>query len=431
MAASLALVALSASAARGQDCSVRGQNAFVAAVLQEYYLWYRELPSTDPSLFDSPEAYLDAVRYRPLDQYFSYITTQQQSDAYYSASEYAGVGFSAQQTSAIEYRITQVYPESPASDAEMMRGDFITAVNGRPIAELLVSGELGQELGPNTVGHGVEIEWRRPNGRELRASFVKRVVTIPTVSQAEVIDVDGRPVGYVHLRNFVEPSFEALDRAFAKFREASVLDVVLDLRYNGGGLISVATHLGSLIGGLRTNTQVFVELVHNDKNTFRNSAQRFHDPEGTLDLPRLVVITTRSSASSSELVINGLAPFIPVTLVGAPTYGKPVGQYGFDFCDKVIFPVAFKNVNARGEGDYFDGLPVDCPSSDDLSRPLANPDEDSLEQALHFLRTGRCPMPPAAETPGAAPGRAPGTGVEALPLFPPLQTGFQALVNAW
>jgi C-terminal processing protease CtpA/Prc len=215
-------------------------------------------------------------------------------------------------------------------------------------------------------------------------------VTIPTVSQREIIDVDGLPVGYVHLRNFVEPSVEALNDAFAEFQARGVTAVVLDLRYNGGGLIDVARHLGSLIGGFRTNTQPFVELVHNDKNAHRNRTFRFDDPPESVDSPRLVVIATRASASSSELVIQGLKPFIPVTVVGDRTYGKPVGQYVFEFCDKVLVPVSFRNRNADGETDYFDGIPADCPAADNLDRSLGDPAESSLAEALYFLRRGEC-----------------------------------------
>ena len=121
-----------------------------------------------------------------------------------------------------------------------------------------------------------------------------------------------------------------------------------------------------------------------------NQAFRFEDPAAAVDVPRLVVITSRSSASSSELVINGLEPFIPVTLVGRRTFGKPVGQYGFEFCDKVIFPVSFLGVNAEGDSEYYDGLPVDCPMRDGLNRPLGHPEEARLAEALYFLRNGTC-----------------------------------------
>ena len=187
--------------------------------------------------------------------------------------------------------------------------------------------------------------------------MVKRLVTIPTVSLTRVVDVDGRKVGYLFFRNFVQPSTAALTEAFAALKAAGATELVLDLRYNGGGLVDVAVHLGSLIGGTRTNGQVMLNYVHNDKiGPTLNKTTRFANPEQALNLQRLVVITTRGSASASELVINSLRPFMPVTIIGDTTYGKPVGQYGLRFCDKVLYPVAFSIKNANLEGDFFDGL---------------------------------------------------------------------------
>jgi C-terminal processing protease CtpA/Prc len=372
------------------QCTVLDQNIFVRDTLQDIYLWYQELPDLNPALYPSPEAYLDAVRFRPQDETFSYITSAAASSSFYSASQYIGLGFSIHWIREDRARLAQVFPESPASEAGMARGDYLVAIGGTPIEELVAAGGFDAALGPSEIGVVIEIRWRSQFGEDRSAVLTKRPVTIPTVSQKEVFDVNGLPVGYVHLRNFVEPSVGALDAAFAEFQARGVTDIVLDLRYNGGGLIEVARHLGSLIGGFRTNTQPFVELAHNDKNSFRNRTFRFDDPEQSLDVPRLVVIATRASASASELVIEGLKPFIPVTIVGNRTYGKPVGQYGFEFCDKMLFPVSFRSRNAAGETDYFDGIPADCPASDNLDRALGDPAESSLAEALYFLRHGRC-----------------------------------------
>ena len=129
----------------------------------------------------------------------------------------------------------------------------------------------------------------------------------------------------------MNPSFQALDDAFAALHEAGATELVLDVRYNGGGLVDVAVHLASLIGGVPTQGRVLATFQHNDKNSDLNEDLRFETaPAQALDLARLFVITTRSSASASELVINSLRPHIPVVVVGDSTYGKPVGQYGFD-----------------------------------------------------------------------------------------------------
>ncbi len=365
--------------------------------MQDIYFWYRELPNPDPAGFSSPEAYLEAVRYRALDSSFSYIADKAESDAFFSESQFIGIGLSTRQTSATELRLAQVFPGSPASEAGLERGDFLLTINGRAVPELLQTGEIEGIFGPAEVGVVVSLSWRRLADRSTRsASLTKRAVTIPTVSVTRVYDLRRGPrVGYVFFRNFVQPSTAALNAAFHTLREAGVEELVLDLRYNGGGLLSVAQHLGGLIGGAATSGQVFVELFHNDKNQGRNSTLRFEQPAEAIGLPRLVAITTRGSASASEGVINGLRPFMPVTLVGDTTFGKPVGQYGFDFCTKTLFPVAFEARNANRDGDYYGGMPADCAAADDLDHELGDSEEASLSEALEFLRTGRC-------TPGAA-----------------------------
>jgi carboxyl-terminal processing protease len=367
-----------------------GQNTFVRDTLQNIYFWYRELPNLDPARSSSPEAYLDAVRYKPLDTYFSYITGKAADTAFYSDSQFIGFGLSSMQTSATDLRLAQVFPDSPASEIGLQRGDYLLVINGRSVPDLIRTGETSSIFGPTEIGVSAEVTWRRRDGSEGRATMRKRLVTIPTVSDTRVVAQGGQRVGYIHFRNFVQPSTAALDTAFSSLKAAGANELVLDLRYNGGGLVSVAQHLGGLIGGVRTNNEVFVEYFHNDKNANRNTVARFPSPAASLDLARLVVVTTRSSASASETMINSLRPFIPVTVVGNTSYGKPVGQYGFDFCEKVMYPVAFQVRNARGQGDYFGGIPADCAAGDDLEHQLGDPSEASLAEALGFLRSGRC-----------------------------------------
>lgn len=234
------------------------------------------------------------------------------------------------------------------------------------------------------------VVWQLPSGEEQSATLVKRAVTIPTVSALRLYAVDGRTVGYLNFRNFVQPSFSALDSAFAQLHEAGATELVLDLRYNGGGLVAVAQHLASLIGGTRTFDLTFAEFSHNGRHNDLNRTLRFEAKTNALGLARLVVITTGASASASELVINSLRPFIPVVIVGDTTYGKPVGQYSFAFCDKVLNPVSFILRNAQGEADFFDGFTPDCQAPDDLDHQLGDLEEASLAAAFSYLRTGAC-----------------------------------------
>lgn len=380
------------------SCTTTSQNLWVRDQLNTYYYWYQFLPSgVNPASFASPEAYLEAVRYRPIDDSFSFITPAASNDAFYSDSQFIGYGFS-NTTSTEGIRVLQVYDDSPASDAGLTRGDLIISVNGQTVASMIAAGTIGNVFGAADVGVASTIEWETLAGARRSARMVKRLVTIPTVSLTSVTTVDGRKVGYLFFRNFVQPSTAALTDAFAALKTAGATELVLDLRYNGGGLIDVAVHLASLIGGSRTNGQVMLNYVHNDKiGPQLNKSTRFTNPEQALNLDRLVVITTRNSASSSELVINSLRAYIPVTIIGDATYGKPVGQYGLRFCDKVLYPVAFSIKNANLQGDFFDGLPVDCGAGDDYLHQLGDPAEASFAEALTFIRTGACSPHAAAE----------------------------------
>jgi C-terminal peptidase prc len=350
-----------------------------------------------PASFASPEAYLEAVRYRPIDNTFSFITAAASNDAFYSDSQFIGYGF-GNQTTATEIRVLQVYDESPASEAGLLRGDRIVTVNGQTVSSMVTNGTIGSAFGAADIGVVTTIEWETPAGERRSARMVKRLVTIPTVSLTRVVDIDGRRVGYLFFRNFVTPSTAALTDAFAALKAAGANELVLDLRYNGGGLVDVAVHLASLIGGTRTNGQVMLNYIHNDRmGPQLNKSTRFNSPEQALSLQRLVVITTRGSASASELVINSLRAYMPVTIIGDTTYGKPVGQYGLRFCDKVLYPVAFSIKNANLEGDFFDGLPADCAAGDDYTHQLGDTAEASFAEALTFIRTGACSPRAATE----------------------------------
>jgi carboxyl-terminal processing protease len=392
--AALVLGGFFAGSAEGQvtigSCTTTGKNIYVRNTLNDIYFWYTELPNLDPARYSSPEAYLEAVRFRPLDEHFSYITSRESNEAFFGESQYVGAGFSSTFRGE-ELRIAQVFPDSPASEAGLARGDRVLSIGGRSVADLLVTNQLDAALGSADVGFTLQMQLVRRSGETFDARMTKRVVTIPTVSLTKVYQANGRRVGYIFFRNFVTPSSAALDQAFAELTTAGIDDLVLDLRYNGGGLVRVAQHLASLIGGARTRGQVFAEYFHNDKNAFRNEVTRFEtDTPNAARLDRLIVITTQGSASASELVINALRPFIPVIVVGDRTYGKPVGQYQFTFCDKMLAPVSFTLRNANGEGDFFGGIPADCPVADDVEHQLGDASESSLREALTFAATGAC-----------------------------------------
>ena len=387
--------------------------------MSDLYLWYSTMPTVNPTSFDSPEAYLDAVRYKTLDSTFSYVTSRAANDAFYSDSQFIGLGLSTTLNGA-EMRVLQVFPDSPAEEAGLSRGDRIVEIGGRQVSALVASGEIGTAFGASEIGVETDIVFVNSASASRAAHMVKRLVTIPTVSLTRVYTVGGRRIGYIFFRNFVEPSYAALDAAFAELSAAQVNDLVLDLRYNGGGLVNVAQYLSGYIGGKRTDGQVFAEYFHNDKNTFRNHTIRFENKPQSLTLDRLIVVTTGGSASASELVINALRPFIPVTVIGSRTYGKPVGQYGISFCDKLLALVSFALRNANGQGDFYDGFAPDCPAPDDADHQLGDLEEASLKEALAFASSGACSARASALR-----------GQSRIEVRQPRALGWQSLVNAY
>lgn len=409
------------------DCTIPGQNKFVSDVMTHWYYWYREMPNLDPAGYASPEALLEALKYRPRDTSFSYITGRAADQAFYSDSQFIGLGVSYRLEADGALRVTQVYPNSPASEGGLDRGQELLAIGGVDVPTLLASGQLGAAFGPSEVGVVVSVRFRQTDGVVRESTMVKRLVDIPTVSHTRVLDAGGRRVGYIMFRNFVQPSFEALSKAFTDLQTGGgVDDLVIDLRYNGGGLVSVAQHLGGLVGASRTEGQVFAQFVHNDKNSSRNTTLTFPAAVTDLGLQRLIVITTPSSASASELVINALRPFIPVVIVGNNTYGKPVGQYSFTFCEKVLHPVAFSLQNALGQGDFFGGFAPDCAAADDISHPIGDPAEASLAEALFYAARGRC-------SPGSASVADVRSAADAVGVRPARLTTdpFRELIGAW
>ncbi len=131
-------------------------------------------------------------------------------------------------------------------------------------------------------------------------------------------------------------------------------------------------------------------MTYNDKHTEQNHVLTFPTVATSLGLSQVVFITSDSTASASEFVINALSPFIHVVTVGSATFGKPVGEDGFNICSDVFYPITFKITNVNGYGDYFNGLPVTCAATDDLTRGLGDPSEAALATALTYVERANC-----------------------------------------
>ena len=157
--------------------------------------------------------------------------------------------------------------------------------------------------------------------------------------------------------------------------------------------MSVADTFASLLAGPARIGRVQSYTSYNQANSLQNSTTLFGFESNAIDFDTIVFITTDSSASATELVINALEPWVnDVALVGERTFGKPVGQDAYEFCDQLLRYVTFEVVNADFDGGYFSGLDVDCPAADDLAVPVGDITEASLAAALTRAASGTCPI---------------------------------------
>jgi carboxyl-terminal processing protease len=353
-------------------------NRELQKVMDSYYLWYEEMPSVNYQDYPTPVELLDALTYKALDRW-SYISTKQEIDAYYQNAQYIGFGVGLAFDTENNLWITFVFDDSPMKEFGVDRGWRIKAINGT-----IVTPSNANSLFSLTSSSFTFIN---PAQQEIVQTFAKREVVMNTVLMDSIYTRNAGKIGYFVLKGFVGPTINELDVIFNKYLAQGITDLIIDLRYNGGGSVLTASHLSNLIAGNIANNQVLGRYVHNDKHTADNQAILIEAKQNSINLNRVVFITTKNSASASELVINGLFPHMEVILVGDDTYGKPVGMYVFtsDSFDWAFVPICFKILNADNEGDYYNGIPVDIPANDGINYPFGDLNEPSLSAAIAFL----------------------------------------------
>lgn len=379
-------------------CSVEYQNEQFFEYMQEDYFWADQLQDNlDPEAFDDVYAVLEELRV-PEDRY-SYILTEEEYDQLFVTATYFGFGFSMEQISESRVKIRFVYDGSPAANAGMERADEILAIGGVPVSELLASGEFNEALGPNEQGLSREITWQKPDGTEQTELLSKVEVETNTVMGAQTYQVDNETVGYFALDSFINRTGDDLNTAFDLFAEQGVNHLVIDVRYNGGGLIRYANQISTQTAGTNVQGKTFLQYRFNEQNSELNETLPFSLVDGVeqLNLDRVFILTTGSSCSSSEIIINSLRPHIEVVTVGQPTCGKPVGQQPEELCDKVTFAINFETVNSEGEGQYYDGLAPDCSVEDQLVADWGSPEDPLTAAANTYISTGSCPVAASAE----------------------------------
>lgn len=368
--------------------------AFYHEVMKEWYFWTDNMPNINPSSYSSIFDVLEAVRYQPLDRW-SFIADWEEFYAYITNTEFVGYGVGFAWDNGGNLRVSHIYNNVPMYEEGVRRGWILEAING---TVLNPGSSVSSLLGLDQSGVSNDFLFVTPDGEQVAFSLEKQVLAVNTVLHHEVITQEGSKVGYLVLQNFSGSTEEELDEVFQYFSEEQIDDLILDLRYNGGGLTSIALQLSSLIVGSDFSGEPFANYYYNANQQERNKTEYFSEEPNSLGLDRLVVIATGATASASEMVINGLRPYMDVYVVGADTYGKPMGADVLRFNEVwAVAPITISVKNADDEGDFFDGIPVDIPAADNLSLDFGDPQEASFQQAMAFLVGGITKSEPVQE----------------------------------
>jgi len=390
-------------------------NERVHAYLQDWYLWYDQMPAVAPDSFASVGALVDAIRYRPTEvDRWSYVDTAANYTAFFEEGRVTGYGFGLARMPDNSVRIQYAEPGSPADLALVPRGVIVLAINGLTIAQLDAIGDAAynQQLGVTTPG--VPLRLDLTDGATIRTvTLLSATYPLRSLWRAELVTPT---LGYLFAKQFVATTKDEIRAAFAQPGWETLTDLVVDLRYNGGGRISESSRLASHVLGAPTAGQLYSTLQYNAKHRDRDFQFFLGDTEGGIPLlratsiRRVAVIVSGRTCSASEELIVALRSFVPAAdffIVGPrATCGKPYGFEARSFqatpgvdapTDPVVSAVNFRAIALDGTTDYISGLTPRCVVADDLSKPLADPAEGLRTAARVAVETGACPVVAAAD----------------------------------
>ncbi|MFC3559394.1 S41 family peptidase [Pedobacter jamesrossensis] len=394
---------------------------------KQTYFWNTGLPSYDafnPRKYAKNEDVAAALRVLPAsggkDKY-SFI------DDGSVATQLGGVsgdyGFSADFDVNNLLRVKFVYPSSPAALQGLKRGYQIMKVNGGGVSR--TSQADIDNLNNSIFGSNPAITMTvlKPDGSSADITINRATYNINPILYTNTYTTGTKKVGYIVFNSFTTNSVSLLDAAFAKFAADGVSELIVDLRYNGGGSVATSEAFTNLIAPSGQNGKVmyttyWTQTMQDNKATILQN-QKFYAKgndgvtrlysyfdypwvptiaagnqevfakRGPLNnLSKVYFLVTRGTASASELLINNLKPVMDVKLIGKTTYGKPVGFFAIHIDKSDLYIPQFQTKNQLNQGDYFNGMTVDKDVADDLTKDFGDPTEKLLAQALYYSVNG-------------------------------------------
>ncbi len=306
--------------------------------------------------------------------------------------------------------VRYVLPNSSAASTALQRGDIFNTIDGQQINET----NYNDLLAPDTYSIGLATFdgfTITPTGTTIE--LTKSQITENPIHIAQTLTIEGQKVGYLMYNAFTRDFDPELNAVFGTFKNQGIDHLILDLRYNGGGSVETAVDLSSMITGQFNNQIFYTEQWNQDRQAQYASPGLFNtqisngDVINSLNLDRVYIITSARSASASELVINGLAPYITITQVGDTTTGKfqasfllydaPTPNFSRSQANVnhtyAMLPLVFKTVNAAGSTDYVDGLVPDIEQKENYANlgQLGTITEPLLAETLNQIFPGLAP----------------------------------------
>ena len=370
------------------SCELPAMRSWVNDNMLDYYLFSDQVPTVNLNDYADVETLIRDLRATPFDR-FSYVDDAQRSNAFFEEGKFFGFGWRLERTSDSDVQFKLINPDSPITQHDVRRGDFLRAINGVNLDDI-TSEQIDVFLGIGDAVVSPVLTIQRGTATPFTITVTKTTFNLQTVIETNVVQEGNQRVGYLHFLSFLQTSSAELDSAFEYLATQNINELVLDLRYNGGGRIDVAGKLAAQIGGNLVQNQDFARFEYNQRYANENFTFPYPAQTKALDLSRVFVLTTGETCSASELVINGLRPFVEVITVGSTSCGKPYGTRADEACGKAMHALRISLVNAEGVGDYYEGLDADCPANDNLNDTLGTPTEALFSSALEYIRTGSC-----------------------------------------
>ncbi len=351
--------------------------------LTEYY-WSEHTPRPFNSvLYTDPQTMIDTLTYKPLDKW-SYVSVGANSYGLYEQTTY-GYGLYPRFDINGNFRIALIDINSPADKAGFQRGDILVTINGEMASEEVFESAIGQK------GKVTTFQINR-NGIDIYLSLTPQYFNY-NVAQGSIVTTNlGKSVGYLRFDSFSDDATLEIEPIFDEFYKNQIDTLVIDMRYNHGGYLNTASILLDKLVRDRDGAVQF-RSIWNSANSDKNSVNTFETDSNSLDLKEVLFLVTNDSVSASETVINAISASslgVSVALIGSTTHGKPVGMMGTVYNDNIYYLINFKVENSDGVSDYFNGLPVTCPTIDDISREMGDVNETMLKQALHYVDNRGC-----------------------------------------